>query len=149
MALTDFTDNTKEVLLLGYAGNFFLNTDSHSLSRMWDPGQRWYVHFCVCNGSCVICSYIAISCPSITDKLILDTYYVVNLDVLVACFERTSIWRHDVSINLDCKTEICYVVLVQKNIFALLSSTIGIQNYVARLYVLQLSYWTSKNIGKR
>ncbi|KAG5616254.1 hypothetical protein H5410_016078 [Solanum commersonii] len=138
MALTNFTDNKNEVLLLGCAGKLFLNADSHSMSRVWDPRQPWCVHCYLSNGSCVIYNYIAIPCPSITYKLIIDTYYVVNLGVLVANFERTSVWRHNVYINLDCKIEICYMVLVQKNLLALLSSTIGLQNYAARFYVLQI-----------
>jgi len=103
MALTDFTDNKNEVLLLGCTGKLFLNADSHSMSRVWDPGQPLCVHCYLSNGSCVIYNYIAIPCPSITYKLIIDTYYVINLGVLVANFERTSVWRHDVNIILTAK----------------------------------------------
>ncbi|KAH0749414.1 hypothetical protein KY290_028646 [Solanum tuberosum] len=54
LALTDFTENIEELLLLGCTGKFFFNADSNSMSRVWDPGQTWCVHCYLSNGLCYV-----------------------------------------------------------------------------------------------
>ncbi|KAH0635963.1 hypothetical protein KY289_035878 [Solanum tuberosum] len=63
---------------------------------------------------------------------------MLNHDVLVANFKQTSILRLDINTNLDCKIEIYYTMLARKNHFALLSSTIWLQNLHARFNVLSI-----------
>ncbi|WMV43192.1 hypothetical protein MTR67_036577 [Solanum verrucosum] len=138
MALTDFIENAEELLLLGCPCKFFLNIDSNSMSRVWDPGQTWCVHCYFSNGSCVMYNYIAFTCPSIAYELVVEEYYYVNYDVLADNFKQTSVLRPDVSTSFDGKTESCYLVLVRKNHIALLSSTIGLQNYDAHFNVLPI-----------
>ncbi|KAH0753930.1 hypothetical protein KY290_024200 [Solanum tuberosum] len=138
MALTDFIENAEELLLLGCPCKFFLNVDSNSMSRVWDPGQTWCVHCYVSNGSCVMYNYIAFTCPSIAYELVVEEYYYVNYDVLADNFKQTSVLRPDVSTSFDGKTEYCYLVLVRKNHIALLSSTIGLQNFDAHFNVLPI-----------
>ncbi|KAK4740176.1 hypothetical protein R3W88_003873 [Solanum pinnatisectum] len=72
LALTDFTENIEELLLLGCTGKFFFNADSNSMSRVWDP-----------------------------DKHVVGGLFVVNHDILVANFDQPSVWRHEIRIDLD------------------------------------------------
>ncbi|KAH0744077.1 hypothetical protein KY290_032070 [Solanum tuberosum] len=138
MALTDFIENAEELFLLGCPCKFFLNVDSNSMSRVWDPGQTWCVYCYFSNGSCVMYNYIAFTCPSIAYELVVEEYYYVNYDVLADNFKQTSVLRPDVSTSFDGKTENCYLVLDRKNHIALLSSTIGLQNFDAHFNVLPI-----------
>uniref|UniRef100_M1ATP0 R2 late blight resistance protein n=1 Tax=Solanum tuberosum TaxID=4113 RepID=M1ATP0_SOLTU len=138
MALTDFIENAEELFLLGCPCKFFLNVDSNSMSRVWDPGQTWCVYCYFSNGSCVMYNYIAFTCPSIAYELVVEEYFYVNYDVLVDNFKQTSVLRPDVSTSFDRKIENCYLVLDRKNHIALLSSTIGLQNFDAHFNVLPI-----------
>ncbi|KAH0648401.1 hypothetical protein KY285_033649 [Solanum tuberosum] len=101
LALTDFTENIEELLLLGCTGKFFFKADSNSMSRVWDPGQTWCVHCYLSNGFCVMYNYIAFTCPSIAYELVIDEFFDVNHDILVANFDQPSVWRHNIRIDLD------------------------------------------------
>uniref|UniRef100_M1DYF9 Uncharacterized protein n=1 Tax=Solanum tuberosum TaxID=4113 RepID=M1DYF9_SOLTU len=103
LALTDFTENIEELLLLGCTGKFFFNANSNSMSRVWDPGQTWCVHCYLSNGFCAMYNCIAFTCPLIAYELVIDEFFDVNHDILVANFDQPSVWRHNIRIDLDMK----------------------------------------------
>jgi len=54
-----------------------------------------------CLMGCVMYNYIAFTCPSIAYELVIDEFFDVNHDILVANFDQPSVWRHNIRIDLD------------------------------------------------
>ncbi|XP_060202639.1 uncharacterized protein LOC132631057 [Lycium barbarum] len=92
MALTGYKENIEVLLLLGCTGTFFLIAYSNSMSRVWDPGQPGCVDSYLPNEFSIVYDRIAFTCPLIAYTLVLDEYYDVKHDVLVANFKQTSVW---------------------------------------------------------
>ncbi|KAH0639006.1 hypothetical protein KY285_035592 [Solanum tuberosum] len=90
-SLTSYTMyNVEELLLLGCADKNFSIMYSNSMSRVWDPGQSWFVNSYFSTECSIIYHCILFTCPSIAYTIV-GYYYDVKHEVLAANFKHTSI----------------------------------------------------------
>jgi len=90
-SLTSYTMyNVEELLLLGCADKNFSIMYSNSMSRVWDPGQSWFVNSYFSTECSIIYHCILFTCPSIAYTIV-GYYYDVKHEVLAANFKHTSV----------------------------------------------------------
>ncbi|KAH0690182.1 hypothetical protein KY289_017540 [Solanum tuberosum] len=90
-SLTSYTMyNVEELLLLGCADKNFSIMYSNSISRVWDPGQSWFVNSYFSTECSIIYHCILFTCPSIAYTIV-SYYYDVKHEVLAANFKHTSV----------------------------------------------------------
>ncbi|KAG5582178.1 hypothetical protein H5410_052805 [Solanum commersonii] len=90
-SLTSYTMyNVEELLLLGCADKNFSIMYSNSMSRVWDPGQSWFVNSYFSTECSIIYHCILFTCPSIAYTTV-GYYYDVKHEVLAANFKHTSV----------------------------------------------------------
>ncbi|KAK4733149.1 hypothetical protein R3W88_007410 [Solanum pinnatisectum] len=90
-SLTSYTVyNVEELLLLGCADKNFSIVYSNCMSRVWDPGQSWFVNSYFSTEWSIIYNCILFTCPSIAYTIV-GYYYDVKHEVFAANFKHTSV----------------------------------------------------------